>query len=574
MARQLLVDSFSFVPLTMLTEDQAGSKYVFEGIFGHVDKPTSNGRIYTEALMQREINRLEQKMYAGKVFGELDHPDDGKTKLQRCAVLVQSLRIDENGKVIGKMKIMETSMGKELMAIVDAGGQIGVSSRGYGSVQTNEDGFNVVQEDFKLMTYDPVADPAEESAYPNVTKVESKSPVGESASVDNVSPKKNEKSSGADEEDDAKDDTTDYAKDAVKGNVSTNEAEDPDEEPEDDEIKDKNGDGQDDSKQAKILLSKAKKAKEEAAEIHRMMINAALSEQKKEFQANLLIAIKEAKDEMRSQLVEEMAGDPQMGGAKAALDQIKKLVRPFVVSEDSAALVEERDRKIVALTEQVAVKDNEVYEAKRMAMQMTLAAKEMGYNLFLERNLANHPKFDRIVESLGDFSKIGTLGDLKKKIAPYAEQARDISEVKSELIDELQEKNAILEEKFEASKIELTSVLKENLQNAARVYLENQIVGNPHQVEIREEFEALDRKTKQGVDRLVKRSRTRRKNENRDFSSIRQRIERQNGGFRRPDNIVEDHVIETFPEDHDGNKSLSIMGESFDMNLVNKLAGI
>jgi hypothetical protein len=46
--------------------------------------------------------------------------------------------------------------------------QVGVSSRGYGSTKPNELGEEVVQEDYRLVTFDFVAEPADSTAYPEV----------------------------------------------------------------------------------------------------------------------------------------------------------------------------------------------------------------------------------------------------------------------------------------------------------------------------------------------------------------------------------------------------------------------
>jgi len=577
MARQLLIDNFSFVPLKMLTESEAGDKYVFEGVFGHVDRPTSNGRIYTRDLIQREITRLEDKMSVGKVFGELDHPDDGKTKLQRCAVLVQSLKINEQGQVLGKMKIMNTSMGKELKAIVDAGGQIGVSSRGYGSVQTNEDGLNVVQDDFKLMTYDPVADPAEESAYPELQK--SKTESASSTDVKNVSPDKNEPSAGSDEDsDDTKDDATDDVKDAPPGNVSTSEHVHPDS---DDEG------GSDDEKAKKVLFGKSEKKedydldpagivdqfeKNMESEVQ-AKVEAALAEQRKEFEASLVVAVKKAKERVKAEVVKEMMADPSVAGAKSALAEVKTILAPHVLSEDVSKVLTEKDGKIANLVERLKIHEKTILEEKQKSSCMTKAAKEMGYNLYIERNLAVHPKLDQIVESLGEFSNIPTLADLKKKLAPYVEQAGEMIEAKEKRIKDLKESVELMTERYQACKAELIEQVTENQEHKASIYLERKITGNPYQVEIREEFDRLEKKSKDNIDHIIEGFNNQRRSDNRDFVSVRKRIEKQRGGFRT-ETLVEDHVEETFPSNHKGNAKMQVMGESFDMAEVNRLAGL
>jgi len=92
---------------------------------------------------------------------------DGKTKLQRVSHVITNLQMNEDGQIIGELEVIDTPNGKTLAAIRNANCEIGVSSRGYGSVKVNEEGYDVVQEDFGLMTFDAVSDPAVTSSYPD-----------------------------------------------------------------------------------------------------------------------------------------------------------------------------------------------------------------------------------------------------------------------------------------------------------------------------------------------------------------------------------------------------------------------
>lgn len=166
MGKELLIDTVSM--RLMLEESADGTnKLVAKGEFARGEVPTANKRIYPTKLWLREVSRLKESMKARKVYGELDHPEDGKTKLGRSSHIISDMVVTEDGIVIGKAEIMETDAGKNLKAILDAGGAVGISSRGFGSVKMHEDGMhNVVQEDYKLLTFDFVADPAQETAYP------------------------------------------------------------------------------------------------------------------------------------------------------------------------------------------------------------------------------------------------------------------------------------------------------------------------------------------------------------------------------------------------------------------------
>ena len=66
---------------------------------------------------------------------------------------------------IGKAKILETPMGNIARNLIEGGAQLGVSSRGMGSLKS-VNGINIVQDDFYLATAaDIVADPSAPGAF-------------------------------------------------------------------------------------------------------------------------------------------------------------------------------------------------------------------------------------------------------------------------------------------------------------------------------------------------------------------------------------------------------------------------
>jgi len=166
MSTQLLIDARPI----KLTLDESGEdgKVIARGEFARCDVPTQNGRKYSRALYEREINKLQTSIKKRRCFGELDHPADGKTMLQRVSHLVTSLKIADDGRVVGEAEILDTPAGKTLKAILSAGAEAGVSSRGFGSTKPSRDGTTTVGDDFVLRTFDFVADPAMQSAYPDI----------------------------------------------------------------------------------------------------------------------------------------------------------------------------------------------------------------------------------------------------------------------------------------------------------------------------------------------------------------------------------------------------------------------
>jgi hypothetical protein len=149
-----------------LTEEKDGKKALYiEGPFLVAETVNRNKRMYKEESMRREVNRYnEEYVLKNRAFGELGHPDTPSINLDRVSHICVGLR-QEGNVWIGKAKILETPMGNIARQIIEGGGQLGVSSRGMGTVKTIN-GVNIVQDDFYLATAaDIVADPSAPGAF-------------------------------------------------------------------------------------------------------------------------------------------------------------------------------------------------------------------------------------------------------------------------------------------------------------------------------------------------------------------------------------------------------------------------
>ena len=126
----------------------------------------ANDRVYPVSEIESAVETLNSQLKEGySVLGEVDHPDDLKINLDRVSHLIVSLQ-KEGTNYIGKAKILETPMGQIARGLLDGGANLGVSSRALGSLKVNEDGIQVVQDDFMLSTAaDIVADPSAPDAY-------------------------------------------------------------------------------------------------------------------------------------------------------------------------------------------------------------------------------------------------------------------------------------------------------------------------------------------------------------------------------------------------------------------------
>ena len=68
--------------------------------------------------------------------------------------------------MVGKAQILDTPMGKIVKGLLDGGVQLGVSTRGMGSLEKKGDAM-VVKDDFILSTVDIVQDPSAPDAFVN-----------------------------------------------------------------------------------------------------------------------------------------------------------------------------------------------------------------------------------------------------------------------------------------------------------------------------------------------------------------------------------------------------------------------
>jgi hypothetical protein len=149
-----------------ITEGTDGKKELFiEGPFLVSERKNKNGRLYEYNTMKKEVHRYtEEYINKHRAFGELGHPDTPTINLDRVSHMIVGLR-EDGTQWIGKAKILDTPMGQIARNLIEGGAQLGVSSRGMGSLK-NVNGVNVVQNDFYLATAaDIVADPSAPGAF-------------------------------------------------------------------------------------------------------------------------------------------------------------------------------------------------------------------------------------------------------------------------------------------------------------------------------------------------------------------------------------------------------------------------
>jgi len=154
--------------IKLLTEEKDGKEYTYiQGVFLQGDIKNRNGRVYPMPVLQREVtNYNENFVQKSRALGELGHPDGPTINLDRVSHKIVELYQDGSN-YVGKAKLLETPMGQIAKNLLREGVQLGVSSRGVGSLES-KGGSNYVRDDFMLTTAaDIVADPSAPDAFVN-----------------------------------------------------------------------------------------------------------------------------------------------------------------------------------------------------------------------------------------------------------------------------------------------------------------------------------------------------------------------------------------------------------------------
>lgn len=159
----VLIESINASDAQMIIEEHQGSKKSYlSGIFMQAEKVNGNGRNYPLAEMTAAVESMNLRIKSGEtIYGELNHPENLTIDLNNVSHIITEMRMDGNN-AIGKARIIENHpKGQIIKAILDAGGKLGVSSRGSGNVNEGRvSGFSIV-------TIDAVATPSAQDAYPN-----------------------------------------------------------------------------------------------------------------------------------------------------------------------------------------------------------------------------------------------------------------------------------------------------------------------------------------------------------------------------------------------------------------------
>jgi hypothetical protein len=453
---KLLVDSLP-IRLQLVEDGGDGGKIVVRGEFARSGVATENKRVYPKGLWLREIRKMAAALRDRRVFGELDHPQDGRTMLSRASHLLTGLQVMDDGLVMGEAEVMDTARGKDLKAMLKAGAKVGVSSRGYGSTESNQKGEEVVQEDYNLVTFDFVAEPADSTAYPEVFS-ESKS----------------------------------SSKSSSKSGKETL-------------FMEPQAQREADQKMAKKFAARVEQdVKDKEKE------DDAGSAQAEQFERDILSNLGKLSAEARERIRAEMLSDPAVGRAKAAVEAIKDVLRPFVIPEDAQAAVQTKDEEIGRLHNAIKERDLKLKEAMGQIEQLAGLAREAGYKFFLERALSGNPDKGVVIQALGDLHQFENAESLKSRVEGICAelQAQRTEAAKgAEAADKEKERVAAESRALQDNIAKLTEALEKSLEAnkllGIQVYAEQRLAQHPQAAKVRKLIEQAEPSTRSEVDDLL-----------------------------------------------------------------------
>ena len=151
----------------LVEANEDGTKNHFiEGVFMQSEAKNRNGRIYPKAIMEKAVDKyVTEQVSKNRAVGELNHPDGPTVNLDKVSHKITELNFKGND-VMGKAQILDTPMGNIVKGLLEGGVQLGVSTRGMGSLE-ERNGTMYVKDDFILNTVDIVQDPSAPTAFVN-----------------------------------------------------------------------------------------------------------------------------------------------------------------------------------------------------------------------------------------------------------------------------------------------------------------------------------------------------------------------------------------------------------------------
>lgn len=150
----------------LIENTESGKKYIIEGLFAVGDVKNANGRIYEASVLHPAMQKyVTEKVSVGRGFGELNHPQSPQIDFERVVMVIESLNPNKSN-WHGKAKIINEGFGKLIIAIMENGGRVGVSTRALGTLRESN-GTKYVNPDLIFSAVDVVSDPSGPGCFVN-----------------------------------------------------------------------------------------------------------------------------------------------------------------------------------------------------------------------------------------------------------------------------------------------------------------------------------------------------------------------------------------------------------------------
>lgn len=330
--------------------------------------------------LDRRWLRIDEFRHQGNVFclttthgnfymEQRGHPfwtgnSDGRTKLTRVSHLLTKLEVNGN-EVIGEAEILDTPNGRIMKALAEAGAQIGVSSRGYGSTKSLPDGTQEVLEDFRLDTFDFVADPATRTAYPAVFREERERIQEAEVNL-----------------------TVERLRSDYPGLVEA--------------------------------LSKEIMPEGRQTDVARAVTEAEQRAEKRlteRFSVELRRGIEVLEGEVRASVRSELMSDPVVAGAKQVVEQIVELVRGYGIDPEAHGQIEAAVAECDEMRQRLGERELEVQRAEAERDEARGLAREAAYRLHFEMIVGADPRRSVIESLVGDVTKLESKESIDGRVA-------------------------------------------------------------------------------------------------------------------------------------------------------------
>jgi len=149
---------------TIVEARKEATAVVVSALLQRADARNQNGRVYPRHILEREVQNYSKAIEEGRATGELDHPESSVVNLSNVSHILRKIWW-QGDDVMGEVEILTTPKGKIALELMEAGVKLGISSRGVGETSKNEEGDEVVEEDFMLVAFDLVSEPSTHEAW-------------------------------------------------------------------------------------------------------------------------------------------------------------------------------------------------------------------------------------------------------------------------------------------------------------------------------------------------------------------------------------------------------------------------